>query len=342
MSFGKSIKALVAACVVATTASVAHAETRLNGSGASFPFPIYSTWFQDFSAKTPDASVDYQSKGSGAGIQDLINGTVDFAGSDAGISDEDIVKVSRGVVALPMTAGEIVLAFNLEGIQELRLSREAYSGIFAGEIERWNDPAIAATNEGVDLPDEPIIVIRRSDSSGTTYVFTRHLSAIDPEFKENVGIGTTVQWPQSERFVAAPKNDGITAMVMQTPGAIGYIEYGYAKLTGTPTAALENKAGKFIQPNETSGMAALAGADLSSDDLRIWIDDANGDDAYPIATFTWLLFYEKYDDPKKAELARAVIEYGLTDGQKIAPDLGYIPLPEVIIERIREEVKRIK
>ncbi len=341
MSLGNYLKGLVAAGLVATMASAAHAETRLIGSGASFPFPIYSTWFQDFSSKHADESVDYQSKGSGAGVQDLINGTVDFAGSDAAMTDEQIAQVENGVVLLPMTAGEIVLAFNVPGVDDLQLSREAYSDIFEGKIENWNDPAIAATNEGADLPDLPITVVRRSDSSGTTYVFTRHLAAIHPTFAEEVGVGTTVQWPQNNRFVAAPQNEGVTAMITQTPGSIGYVEYGFAKLTNTKSAVLENKSGNYVAAGDEAGMAALAGADMSGDDLRVWIDDANGENSYPIATFTWLMFYKSYDDPAKAQLAKDVIEYGLTDGQAMASDLGYIPLPEAVVSRVREAAQEI-
>src|SRR5664279_904879 len=203
------------------------ADLRLIGSGASFPFPIYSAWFKDFSKKTPGATVDYQAKGSGAGIQDLINKTVDFAASDAAMTPEEIAKVANGVVLLPMTAGEIVLAYNIPGQpKNLKLPRDVYPDIFLGKITRWNDPRIVAANPDIKLPDLPITVVRRSDSSGTTFVFTKHLGAVSPTFKEQVGFGTNVQWPQSDKIIAAPKNDGVTATIKQTPGAIGYIEYG--------------------------------------------------------------------------------------------------------------------
>ena len=216
---------MAAMVAMATQMSQANADDlRLVGSGASFPFPLYSTWFKAFSQKTPGVTVDYQAKGSGAGIQDLINNTVDFAASDAAMTPEQIAKVERGVVLLPMTAGEIVLAYNLpDKPKDLKLPRDVYPDIFLGKITRWNDPRIVAANPEIKLPDLPITVVRRSDASGTTFVFTKNLAAVSPEFKEKVGQGTTVNWPASDKIVAAPKNDGVTATIKQTPGAIGYI-----------------------------------------------------------------------------------------------------------------------
>jgi len=342
--------AILSACLAAAAfAPATFAATKLNGSGASFPFPIYSKWFKDFSKATKGVRVDYQSKGSGAGIQDFLNQVVDFAGSDAAMSDEEIEQAPNGAVLLPMTAGEVVLTFNLDGIDELKLPRDVYPAIFLGKITKWNDPAIADANPGVDLPDEDITVVVRSDSSGTTYVFTGHLSMINAEFKDSVGQAKSPQWPKSDRFVKAPKNDGITATVKQTPGSIGYIEYGYAKLTGAPSAMLENRSGAFIAPGPESGAAALASAEFpegnlpGSDvpDLRAWVYDPAGEDAYPIATFTWMIFPEEQDD-KKAEAARELVEYCLTEGQKIADEMGYIPLPEGVIETVREVSQKIQ
>ena len=316
-------------------------ELRLIGSGASFPFPIYSAWFKDFSKQHKGVTVDYQAKGSGAGIQDFINRTVDFAASDAAMTDEQVAKVEGGVVMLPMTAGEIVLAYNLSGNPAgLKLARDVYPDIFLGKITRWNDPRIAATNPDIKLPDLPITVVRRSDSSGTTYVFTKHLAAISPEFAKTVGTGTTVQWPSSDKFVAAPKNDGVTATIKQTPGAIGYIEYGYAKLTKAHSALLQNKAGNFVEAGEKSGKAALADAQLGPD-LRGWAEDPKGADAYPIASFTWMLFYKNQDD-KKAEVLRKLVGYVVTDGQKIADSMGYIPLPEGVVDKVQTASAQIQ
>lgn len=317
------------------------ADLRLTGSGASFPFPIYSTWFKDFSKKTEGVTVDYQAKGSGAGIQDLINNTVDFAASDAAMTPEQIAKVANGVVLLPMTAGEIVLAYNLPGQpKNLKLPRDVYADIFLGKITNWSDPRIAAANAGIKLPDLPVTVVRRSDSSGTTFVFTKHLAAISPEFKEKVGQGTTVNWPSSDKFVAAPKNDGVTATIKQTPGAIGYIEWGYAKLTKADVALLQNKAGNYVAPGGEGGPIALAGAKFP-DDLIVWVDDPPEAKAYPIASFTWMLFYQK-QDPQKAEYLRKLVNYGLTDGQKIADSMGYIPLPKNVIEKVKAASAKIQ
>lgn len=352
--------ALVAGSLSAIAfAPSANAAEKLIGSGASFPAPIYSKWFKDFSSDyrkiaNPElidqgvlpkkARVDYQPKGSGAGIQDFINGNVDFAASDAAMTDEEIAQVEKGVVLLPMTAGEVVLIYNLEGVESLKLPRFVYPKIFSGEITNWNDERIAAANPGVELPDEPITVVVRSDSSGTTFVFTGHLSAIDPAFKDAIGQGKSPQWPKSNDFVKAPKNDGITATVKQTPGAIGYVEYGYAKLTGWEgVAMLQNKDGKYVAPGAESGAAALASAEFpggnlpNSDvpDLRAWVNDPAGADSYPIATFTWILLYKDQDDTKAAVL-RELVAYCLDEGQKIADDLGYIPLPANVVETVRE------
>ncbi len=317
------------------------ADLRLIGSGASFPFPIYSSWFKDFSKKTPGVTVDYQAKGSGAGIQDLINKTVDFAASDSAMTPAEIAKVADGVVLLPMTAGEIVLAYNLPGQpKNLKLPREVYPDIFLGKITRWNDPRIVAANPELKLPDLPITVVRRSDSSGTTFVFTKHLSAISPAFKDQVGTGTNVQWPRSDKIIAAPKNDGVTATVKQTPGAIGYIEYGYAKLTKADVALLQNKAGKYVEAGGAGGAAALADVKLPPD-LIAWVEDPQRPDAYPIVTFTWMLFYGK-QDPAKAEVLRKLVAYGMTDGQKIADSMGYVPFPPNVAEAVRAASAKIQ
>lgn len=337
----------LAACT--TLAPVlASAEVRLNGSGASFPFPIYSKWFKDFSEQADDVRVDYQAKGSGAGIQDLINNTVDFAASDAAMNEEEMAQVEQGVVLLPLTAGEIVLAYNIDGVEELKLPRDVYPKIFTGEITNWNDEAIAAANPDVELPDEDITVVVRSDSSGTTYVFTGHLANIDESFAEQVGQAKAPQWPQSRSFVKAPKNDGITATIKQTPGSIGYIEYGYAKLTDQATALLENASGNFVAAGAESGAAALDSAEFGdgtlpgsdAPDLVAWVWDPQGEDSYPIVTFTWLLAYADQDDEKAAAI-RDLVEYALDEGQESAEELGYIPLPDSVREKVREAVDDI-
>lgn len=319
------------------------AETvRLTGSGASFPFPLYATWFKAYNKTNPEVLIDYQAKGSGAGIKDFTNHTVDFAASDAAISEEESAKVKDGVQLLPMTAGTVVLAYNIPGAGSgLKLSRLAYSGIFSGAITKWNDPEIAKSNPDIKLPDLNITVVRRADSSGTTYVFTQHLSAISQAWKDGPGTGTTVNWPSSDKFVASPKNDGVTATIKQTPGAIGYVEYTFAHMAKVNTALLENKAGKFVPANDETGAAALANAKIPSD-MKVWLPDPEGDNSYPIATYTWLLAYKKNEDPKKAEALRKVVDWALTEGQTMSAKLGYIPLPENVVKVVREAVQNIK
>lgn len=227
---------------------------RLTGSGASFPFPIYSAWFKSFSGKHKSVTVDYQAKGSGAGIQDFINRTVDFAASDAAMSNEDMAKVPGGVQLLPMTAGEIVLGYNLPGNPKgLKLPREVYIGIFLGKITKWSDPKLKAANPGMTLPDSDITVVRRADASGTTFVFTQHLSAISEEWKKGSGAGTTVNWPKSNKFVASPKNDGVTATIKQTPGSIG------SSSTPSPSSRRSRWRSCRTRRDSTSRRAARAG-----------------------------------------------------------------------------------
>jgi phosphate transport system substrate-binding protein len=325
----------LAASLLAPSPSSAQS-LRLTGSGASFPFPIYSAWFKSFSAKQKSVTVDYQSKGSGAGVQDFINRTVDFAASDAAMSDAEIAKVPGGVQLLPMTAGEIVLGYNLPGNPKgLKLPRDVYAGIFLGRITKWSDPKLKAANPGMSLPDTDITVVRRADASGTTYVFTQHLSAISEDWKKGPGTGTQVNWPKSDKFVASPKNDGVTATIKQTPGSIGYIEFAFAKFSKLELALLQNKAGQFIAPGTEGGPEALASVKLPAD-LRAWVTDPESAKAYPIATYTWMLFYKDNKDPKKAAALREMIDYCLTEGQKMSEKMGYIPLPESVVSAVKK------
>lgn len=315
---------------------------KLQGSGASFPAPLYTRWFQEYSAATAGVTVDYQAKGSGAGIKDFINRTVDFAASDAAMTEAEIAQVDGGVILLPLTAGKIVLAYNLPGAPpELRLSRDVYTKIFRGEITRWDDPAIVACNDAVSLPAVDITVVVRSDSSGTTYVFSRHLSEISPPWKETFGTEKSINWADSNRFVKGPKNDGVTALIKQTPGAIGYVEYGFASQTGQPMATLENRAGNYVKPTLESGQAALAGTALPAD-LVGWLPDPAAEQAYPIVTYTWLLCYRSYPDPRQAAALKGVIRYCLTRGQAISGDLGYIPLPIEVAESVAAVAETIR
>jgi len=310
----------------------------LQGTGATFPAPLYQRWFSEYNKLHPEVQINYQPLGSGAGVKQFQQGLVNFGASDAAMTDAEIKAVKDGVVLLPMTAGSIVLAYNIPGaLAEVKLSREAYSGIFLGKITSWDDPAIAKANPGAKLPSTKITVVTRSDGSGTTFVFTTHLSAISPEWKAGPGAGKSVNFPVG---VAGKGNPGVTALIKQTPGAIGYVEYGYAKQTGMPMAELENHNGKFVKADLDSGKNALATVALPAD-LRAWIPDPQGDAAYPIVTYTWLLCYKKYQDPKIAQTLKSVIQFGLTDGQKDSVELGYIPLPPNVVTTVSKAAEQI-
>jgi len=310
---------------------------KLQGAGASFPAPLYQKWFKTYSSAHPNIQVDYQSVGSGSGVKSFMDKTVDFAASDAAMKPEDMAKVEGGVQLLPLTAGSIVLAYNLKDVPNLRLSREAYAGIFGGKITKWNDPVIAKANPGVKLPDQPINVIVRADGSGTTYVFTKHLSAISPEFEKTVGVNNMPNWPVGTR---SKGNEGVTASIMTTPGSIGYIEYGYAHSQNVPTATLENKSGNYVSANTESAKAALASAQMPAD-LIAWVSDPEAKDAYPIVTYTWVILYKKYDNKDKLEALKGLLNYSLTDGQKESEALGYVPLPPEVAAKAKAAVDNL-
>lgn len=309
----------------------------LTGAGASFPAPLYQTWFSQYNKQNPNIKVTYQSIGSGAGVEQFTQQTVDFGASDVAMKDEEIAKVDRGTVLLPMTAGSVVLAYNLPGVESLNLSRQAYVDILLGKVTKWNDPAIAANNPGVDLPDSEISVVYRSDGSGTTGVFTKHLSAISPEWKEAVGEGKTVEWPTGS---GAKGNEGVTAQILQTEGSIGYIEFGYAKQQGIPTASLENKAGKYVAPSSESASTTLSAVTLP-ENLRAFITDPEGEASYPIVTYSWILAYQTYDDADKLDAFKEVVNWSLTDGQALSEELGYIPLPENVVGKVKTALDTI-
>ena len=304
----------------------------LIGAGASFPAPLYQTWFTELNKKYPNLKVNYQSVGSGAGIEQFTQGTVDFGASDVAMKDEEIKKIpaEKGVLLLPLTAGSIVLAYNLPDVPEIKLSRAVYTDILLGKIKFWDDPAIAKANPGAKLPKEEIKVIYRADGSGTTGVFTKHLSAISPEWKTKVGEGKNVKWPVG---IGAKGNEGVTAQIQQTPGSIGYVEYVYAKESKLKFASLENKAKQFVSASEESAAKTLASVTLP-ENLRAFISDPEGADSYPIVTYTWILAHKKYADAGKAKAMEATIEYALTDGQKVASELGYVPLPANVVAKV--------
>ena len=310
----------------------------LQGSGASFPAPLYSRWFREYGEKNKDVRVNYQSTGSGAGIKAFVAGQTDFGASDAAMTDDEIKEAKDNVILLPMTAGNIVLAYNLEGVTDLKLTREVYSGIFLGTIKKWNDPKIVASNPGAKLPKLDISVVHRSDGSGTTFVFTQHLAAINDKWKSGPGVGKSVEWPVG---VGGAKNDGVAAQIHQTPGAIGYIEFAFAATTKQPSALLENKAGKFVAPSLKGSASALAAVELPAD-MRAWVTDPAGDESYPIVTYTWILAHKKYDDKAKSAALKNVLKWSLTDGQKLSESLFYVPLPEAVAANVLKAVDTIE
>lgn len=333
-----SLSTFGAVAASAIFASSAMAQ-QLSGAGASFPAPLYQRWAADYNKVNSGVQVNYQSVGSGAGVKQFTAGTVDFGASDAAMTDEEIAKVSQGVVMIPATAGSIVIAYNLPDVKDLKLSREALAGIFLGKITKWNDPIIAKDNAGAKLPSTSISVAKRSDGSGTTFVFSKHLAAISSEFKDDVGVDkSTDAWPVG---VGGKGNEGVTALVKQTPGTVGYVEYGYAEHNGLAMASLQNKSGNFVKPTPESGAATLASVELPAN-LRIWPDDPAGAQDYPIATFTWVLLYKKYSNPDKLKALKDFITYGLTDGQKVAPELGYIPLPAPVVEKCKAALATVQ
>ncbi|MDZ8054488.1 MAG: phosphate ABC transporter substrate-binding protein PstS [Aulosira sp. ZfuVER01] len=311
----------------------------LIGAGASFPAPLYQRWIADYNQRNPNVEINYQSLGSSVGVQQLIDGTVDFAASDVGITHEQAAKVKRGVIALPMTAGSIVLAYNLPEIPTvLKLSRQVYTGIFLGKITNWNDPQIAVANPGVNLPNLAIKVVHRSDGSGTTSVFTEHLSAVNPEWKSKVGAGRSIQWPVG---IGAKGNEGVTAQIQQIPGAIGYVEYVYATTNKLPVAALENKSGNYIIPTPESVARTLEAVKLPANSLISFISDPTGKQSYPIVTYTWLLTYKQYQNPVKAQELKKFIDWAVTEGQKSSKELGYIPLSPTVVVQVQSASKGI-
>ncbi|AFZ54332.1 phosphate ABC transporter substrate-binding protein PstS [Cyanobacterium aponinum] len=304
---------------------------RLNGAGASFPAPLYQRWFVEYNRINRNVQVNYQSVGSGAGVKQFMGGTVDFGASDVAMKDDEISKVSRGVVLLPVTAGSIVIAYNNKDVSNLKLSRQQLVDVFLGKIKDWKQLGASKS--------KPIKVIHRSDGSGTTAVFTSHLSAINSEWKSKVGEGKTVQWPGG---IGAKGNEGVTATIMQTDGAIGYVEYGFAKNNNLKTAQLQNKAGKYVTPTLENASKTLSQVTLPAN-LRAFIPDPTGDSSYPIVTYTWILAYKKYSDAKKAEALKNVLKWCVskTGGQQYSSQLGYVPLPDNVIQKVTQAINTI-
>lgn len=326
---------VAAAAVVVGSGLVAIAQSvQLNGAGATFPAPLYERYFSDFRTET-GIQVNYQAIGSGGGIRQVISGTVDFGGSDAAMTDAQISQVDRGVILVPTAGGAVAAVYNLPGVSNLKLSRAALSGIFAGQITRWNDPQIASANPGVSLPDLPVRTVVRADSSGTTFIFTNHLSSISPYFRGRVGVGTAPRWTTNP--IRGRGNPGVAAQVSRTRGAIGYVEFAYAKQNGMTAAAIENKTGDYIAPSLAATEQALSTVTFP-DNFRVFVSDP--ETGYPIAGLTWLLVYKQYPDTATADAVKQLVEWVLTDGQEINNSLDYTRIPAPVAQRALQAVQQ--
>lgn len=319
------------------------AATVLHGAGATFPAPLYKKWLAAFQKAEPTTSIDYAPLGSGEGVKRFLADTVDFGASDSAMTDEQIAAAKHGAVLIPATAGEVVLAYNLPGLSgSLKLSRDVYVGILSGKVAKWNDPRILAVNPGLVLPDREIMLVARQDSSGTTFALTNHLSAVSREWRDRgAGVGKVIEWPSNAMLVRG--NEGVASRIKYSVGAIGYIEYGFAKHLGLATAELENKAGRFVASGSASGAAALAqNVGMMPANLRVFIPDPDGADAYPIVSFSWLLLKERYADPAKAAALKRFVNWGLNEGQSLSGELGFIPLPAEVAARGKAALVRIQ
>lgn len=315
----------------------------ISGAGATFPAPLYQRWFSAYNQDVDsDTQVSYQSVGSGAGLEQYINGTVDFGASDAPITGDRLESFRNQYgydpIQVPMAGGAVVFAYNIPGIEdgELNLSRDVYCGIVQGDITNWNDPAIAADNTNLDLPDLPIIFAHRSDGSGTTFIFVNHINAACPDWP--AGVGTSVDWPTGQ---GGQGNEGVAALVQQNEGALGYVEYAYAKLNEIPAANVENASGNFVYPSPEAASAAFDNVEIP-EDFGLLVPDPEGEDAFPIAGLTWMMIYREYDDPQRWETLRNVMEWALTNGRNITEELDYVPMPDGIVERIREVLNEVQ
>jgi phosphate transport system substrate-binding protein len=316
----------------------ASAQMMINGAGATFPYPIYSKWFDEYAKVDPSVRFNYQSIGSGGGQKQILAQTVDFGASDGPMSDENLAKAPGKILHIPTVAGADVVVYNLPGNPALKLDADTIAGIFLGNIKTWNDPKITALNAGVNLPEQEIVVVHRSDGSGTTFIFTDYLSKISPEWKSKVGTNTSVNWPTG---IGGKGNEGVAGQVKQTPGALGYVELIYAVQNKMPYADVKNSAGKFVKPSLESITAAMGTAQIP-DDFRFSMTNAPGESVYPIAGATWLLVYEQQKDAAKGKKLVEFLKWAAKEGEKMATDLQYAPLPESVQERVLKRIDEIK
>ncbi|MGA9056137.1 MAG: phosphate ABC transporter substrate-binding protein PstS [Terriglobia bacterium] len=313
----------------------------LNGAGATFPYPIYSKWFSDYNKIHSNIQINYQSIGSGGGIRQLLSGTVDFGASDPPMNDEQLAQAKIKILHFPTVLGAVIPTYNIPGVsQELNFTPDALVGIYLGKITKWNDPEIARYNKGVNLPALDIVVVHRSDGSGTSYVWTDYLSKISPEWQSKVGRNTSVNWPVG---LGGKGNEGVTGLVKQTPGAIGYVELIYAIQNQIPYGQVRNAAGVFVKADLAGVTAAAAGyAKTMPEDFRISITNAPGKAAYPIASFTYLLIPTKIEDANKKDIIKGFLTWMLNDGQKAVEALSYARLPKEVVAKELKQISQIQ
>lgn len=314
------------------------AQMLINGAGATFPYPIYSKWFDEYARVDPAVRFNYQSIGSGGGQQQILAQTVDFGASDGPMSDENLAKARGKILHIPTVAGAVVITYNIPGNPELKLDGPTIANIFQGGLTKWNDKTIAQLNPGVNLPNTDLVVVHRSDGSGTTYIFTDFLSSVSKDWERKVGRNTSVKWPTG---LGAKGNEGVAGQIKQLPGAIGYVELAYAHQNQLPHGDIKNAAGSFISPSLESVTEALATAKIP-DDFRFSMVNPPGEKAYPIAGATWLLVYQQQKDPAKGKKLVEFLDWALTKGESMAQTLDYAPLPEALAKRVLERVKTIK
>ncbi len=315
-------------------------QTTLNGAGATFPYPMYSKWFSEYHKLHPDIQMNYQSIGSGGGIRQVIAGTVDFGASDGPMTDDQIKEAKMTILHLPTVLGADVPAYNIPGVTgELRFTPDALAGIFLGKIAKWNDKAITSANPSVNLPDKDIIVVHRSDGSGTTYIWTDYLSKISSDWQGQVGKGTSVKWPVG---LGGKGNEGVAGMIRQLPGSVGYVELIYAVQNNITYGSVKNAAGNFVKASLETVTAAAASSPEMPADFRVSITNAPGKDAFPISSFTWLLVPEESKDAAKGKILADFLNWMVTDGQKMTAALSYAPLPDGVVQKEKEAIKLVK
>jgi len=331
-------KILLGLTIALGLSAAASAQMMINGAGATFPYPIYSKWFDEYAKVDPSVRFNYQSIGSGGGQKQILAQTVDFGASDGPMSDDNLSKAPGKILHIPTVAGAVVMTYNLPGNPALKLDGETIADIFLGKIKKWNDPKIAASNPGAKLPDNEIVVVHRSDGSGTTFIFTDYLSKVSAEWKQKAGNNTSVNWPTG---IGGKGNEGVSGQVKQTPGAIGYVELIYAIQNKMPYAEVKNAAGQFVKASIESVTAALGTANIP-DDFRFSMTNAPGESAYPIAGATWLLVYEQQKDPAKGKKLIEFLKWAMTKGEGMAKDLNYAPLPNEVQQRVLQRIDEIK